>query len=195
MTCLIPTRSTCRTTGLASKQGTTRSDHARSSPASPSTLTSSRLPWARTRCWRPTWSVAWPGRLTRPRWRGNPAWIPAGDLIRGRAALAAIRAFRKWGQVRRTRPRFCRDIDHFQAVVAHTPLPGCLTPGRRQDKRHRDVRASERPRQRGMRLRGRVSEQGTAIAANAPPTAPARSAARRGTAPSRASRRKRAGRA
>ena len=54
----------------------------------------------------------------------------------------------------------CRSgVDDVQAVGAYTPLPGCLTPGRRQDKRHRDVRVSERPRERGMRLRGRIRSE------------------------------------
>ena len=50
-----------------------------------------------------------------------------------------------------------------QAVVLHTPFQGCLTPGRRQDKRHRDV--LERALEGGMQWRGRVKDIDATIAA------------------------------
>ena len=43
-----------------------------------------------------------------------------------------------------------------QAVVLHGAFQGYLPPGRRQDKRHRDVRASERSLEGPMQWRGRV---------------------------------------
>ena len=68
--------------------------------------------------------------------------------------------------------------DEVQGVVSYTPSQGLLTPGRRQEERHRDVRASEHrqrdrfgfaageeepvecrracPLEGGIRLRGRV---------------------------------------
>jgi len=48
------------------------------------------------------------------------------------------------------------DSAQAQAVVLHIPFQGCLTPGWRQDKRHRDVRVSERSLEEDMQWRGRV---------------------------------------
>ena len=45
---------------------------------------------------------------------------------------------------------------HAQAVVLHIPCQGCLTPGWRQDKHHRDVRASGRSLAGGVQCHGRV---------------------------------------
>jgi hypothetical protein len=43
-------------------------------------------------------------------------------------------------------------------VVLHILLQGYLPPGRRQDKRHKDVRVSERSLEQDMQWRGRVEQ-------------------------------------
>ena len=50
-----------------------------------------------------------------------------------------------------------------QAAVLHILLQGYLPPGRRQDKRHRDVRASERSLEEDMQWRGRVQSSKSAL--------------------------------
>ena len=45
-----------------------------------------------------------------------------------------------------------------QDVVLQILLQGYLPPGRRQDKRHKDVRVSERSLEQGMQWRGRVKQ-------------------------------------
>ena len=64
--------------------------------------------------------------------------------------------------MRRMRAAFLRPLKRaptgVQAVLLHIPIQGYLPPGRRQDKRHRDVRESERSLEGGMQWRGRVKQ-------------------------------------